>query len=205
MKLKSSPAGDMLQAPGYLLTILRIYLGIILLFTVTGKLLAATPFPAEMLDFINFEIKAGRPSGFYARFLQLVIIPIAGLTSYLVTTREVIAGFGLLLGAFTRLSALIAIMSFMNYMLAKGRWFWSPDSEDAAVFFIALVLFLGRAGRFFGLDGMLEKSGQSYFKVFFTYDFTAQGAHLLFIPFHIQKNKAGMRNAQSFARRCIKI
>lgn len=145
------------QAPGYLLTILRIYLGVILLYTVLGKLTAATPFSAEMLGFINFEIKAGRPAGFYVNFLQSVIIPNAKLFSYLIMTGEVIAGFGLLLGAFTRISALIALVLFLNYMLAKGRWFWSPDSEDAAVFFIALVLILGRAGRFFGLDSFLEK------------------------------------------------
>jgi thiosulfate dehydrogenase (quinone) large subunit len=145
------------QAPGYLLTILRIYLGVILLYTVLGKLTAATPFSDEMLGFINFEIKGGRPSGFYTSFLQSVVIPNATLFSYLIMTAEVIAALGLLLGAFTRVSALIALVLFLNYMFTKGRWFWSPDSEDAAVFFIALVLFLGRAGRYFGLDSFLEK------------------------------------------------
>jgi uncharacterized membrane protein YphA (DoxX/SURF4 family) len=127
------------------------------LYTVIGKLAASTPFSAEMLDFINFEIKAGRPSAFYTSFLQSVVIPNAKLFSYLVMAGELIAGIGLLLGAFARISALIALLLFLNYMLAKGRWFWSPDSEDAAVFFIALVLMLGRAGRFFGLDSILEK------------------------------------------------
>jgi len=41
--------------------------------------------------------------------------------------------------------------------LAEGRMFWSPDSEDAAVFFIALVVFLGRAGRVWGIDRYLAK------------------------------------------------
>ena len=59
------------QVPGYLLTILRIYLGVILLYTVIGKLTASSPFVDEMLGFINFEIKAGRPAGFYTSFLQL--------------------------------------------------------------------------------------------------------------------------------------
>ena len=57
------------------------------------------------------------------------------------------------------------LVLFLNYMLAKGRWFWSPDSEDAAVFFIALVLILGRAGRFFGLDSFLEKKWPNFFIV----------------------------------------
>jgi len=42
-------------------------------------------------------------------------------------------------------------------MLAKGHMFWSPDSEDAAVFFIALVVFPGRAGRVWGVDWYLAK------------------------------------------------
>lgn len=46
---------------------------------------------------------------------------------------------------------------FLTYMLAEGRMFWSPDSEDAAVFFIALVVFLGRAGRVWGVDSYLAK------------------------------------------------
>jgi thiosulfate dehydrogenase (quinone) large subunit len=145
------------QVPGYLLTILRVYLGVILLYTVTGKLTASSPFTDEMLGFINFEIKGGRPAAFYTSFLQSVVIPNAKLVSYLVMTGELIAGLGFLLGAFTRAAALIAMVLFVNYMLTKGRWFWSPDSEDAAVFFIALILFLGRAGRFFGLDTRLAK------------------------------------------------
>ena len=108
------------QAPGYLLTILRIYLGVILLYTVLGKLTAATPFSDEMLGFINFEIKAGRPAGFYVNFLQSVVIPNAKLFSYLVMIGEVIAGFGLLLGAFTRISALIAASTFFELYACKG-------------------------------------------------------------------------------------
>jgi hypothetical protein len=49
------------------------------------------------------------------------------------------------------------MLLFLNYMLAKGRLFWSPDSEDAAVFFSALVLLLGAAGRVWGLDAYLAR------------------------------------------------
>ena len=145
------------QVPAWLLTILRIYLGVILLYTVIGKLTSPDPFVKEMLDFINFEIKAGRPPAFYLSFLQSVVIPHAVLVSYLVMIGEVIAGLGLLTGTLTRLSAFIALLLFINYLFAKGRWFWSPDSEDAAVFFIALILMLGAAGRFFGFDYYLAR------------------------------------------------
>jgi hypothetical protein len=42
-------------------------------------------------------------------------------------------------------------------LFAKGRLFWSPDSEDAAVFFSALVCLLGAAGRAWGIDSYLAR------------------------------------------------
>ena len=141
--------------PAYLLTILRIYLGIILLYTVIGKLIQATPFSDEMLAYLNTVMSRGRMAGFYHHFLETTVVPNARLFSYLVLTGELTAGIGLLTGTLTRMSAFIAGLLFLNYMLSKGRWFWSPDSEDAAVFFIALVLMLGKAGRTLGIDRFL--------------------------------------------------
>jgi hypothetical protein len=70
-------------------------------------------------------------------------------------TGEAFAAISLLTRTMTRVGAAVAM--FLNYMLAEGRMFWSPDSEDAAVFFIALVVFLGRAGRVWGVDAYLAK------------------------------------------------
>jgi uncharacterized membrane protein YphA (DoxX/SURF4 family) len=72
-------------------------------------------------------------------------------------TGEVVAALSLLTGTVTRLGAAIAMLLFLNFMLSKGRIFWSPDSQDAAVFFIALVVFLSRAGRVWGVDAFLAK------------------------------------------------
>lgn len=41
-------------------------------------------------------------------------------------------------------------------MFAKGMWFWTPASNDAAMLFIALVIMLGAAGRSIGVDGFLH-------------------------------------------------
>ena len=143
--------------PAYLLTILRVYLGVILLYTVIGKLFADTPFVDEMTAYLKLVMDRGRPPGFYRGFLLSVVVPHAKMFSYLVMTGELFAGIGLLTGTCTRLSAFIAAILFLNYMWSKGRWFWSPDSEDAAVFFIAVVLIPGRAGRLFGVDQLLAK------------------------------------------------
>jgi uncharacterized membrane protein YphA (DoxX/SURF4 family) len=84
-------------------------------------------------------------------------VPHASFFSYLVMAGELFAGISLLTGTVTRAGAVVAMLLFLNYMLAKARLFWSPDSEDAAVFFIALVVFLSRAGRVWGIDSILAK------------------------------------------------
>jgi thiosulfate dehydrogenase (quinone) large subunit len=139
-----------------LIAFLRIYLGVILFITVLGKLTRDAPFATEMLGFLNGVARRGALP-WYAGFIQQVVIPHASPFSYLVMTGELFAAISLLTGTLTRLGALVAMSLFLNYMLAKGRMFWSPDSEDAAVFFIALVVFLARAGRVWGFDALLAK------------------------------------------------
>lgn len=142
--------------PRALLVILRVYLGVILFITVLGKLTRDNPFATEMLRFLR-GVATRRASAPYLHFVQDVVIPHATLFSYLVMTGEAVAALSLLSGTMTRVGAAVAMFLFLNYMLAEGRMFWSPDSQDAAVFFIALVVFLGRAGRVWGVDAYLAK------------------------------------------------
>jgi thiosulfate dehydrogenase [quinone] large subunit len=139
-----------------LLSFLRIYLGVILFITVLGKLTRDTPFSVEMLGFLGGVARRGA-FRWYIDFIQQVVVPHAALFSYLVMTGELAASLSLLTGTATRVGALIAMLLFLNFMLSKGRIFWSPDSQDAAVFFIALVVFLSRAGRVWGVDAFLAK------------------------------------------------
>ena len=150
-EIRNSP-----NVPRALLVILRVYLGVILFITVLGKLTRDNPFSTEMLGFLR-GVAARRASAPYLHFVQQVAIPHATLFSYLVMTGEAVAALSLLTGTMTRVGAAIAMFLFLNYMLAKGRMFWSPDSQDAAVFFIGLVVFLGRAGRVWGIDAYLAK------------------------------------------------
>lgn len=142
--------------PRSLLVVLRLHLGAIFLITDAGKLLREEPFRMEMVDFINIMLK--RPGwAWYQDFLRSVVLPQAPLFSHLVIVAELIAGICLLAGVFTRAGGVIAMFLFLNYMFSKGRWFLSPDSEDAAVFFSALVVTLGAAGRAFGVDVFLAR------------------------------------------------
>lgn len=150
-EIRNSPS-----ASRSLLAILRVYLGVILLITNIGKLTRGTPFSTEMLGFLR-GVATRRASVPYLHFVQQVVIPHSTLFSYLVMTGEAVAALSLLTGTMTRVGATVAMFLFLNYMLAKGRMFWSPDSQDAAVFFIALVVFLGRAGRVWGVDAYLAQ------------------------------------------------
>ena len=142
--------------PRSLLVILRMHLGAILLITDAGKMLRDEPFSAEMVQFINIMLK--RPWwSWYQHFLRATVLPHAETFALLVMLGELIAGILLLTGTFTRVGAVIAMFLFLNYMLAKGRWFLSPDSQDAAVFFSAMVVGLGAAGRSFGFDVYLAR------------------------------------------------
>jgi uncharacterized membrane protein YphA (DoxX/SURF4 family) len=61
------------------------------------------------------------------------------------------------LGLVTRFSAAVALVLTLNYMFAKGAWFWTPSSNDAAFVAIALALLIGAAGRTLGLDASLAR------------------------------------------------
>ena len=142
--------------PRLLLLILRFHLGVILIITVLGKILRTDPFSVEMLAFLNGPAQRNASSP-YLYFLHHIVIPHATLFSYLVIAGALVAGLSLLFGFGTRVGAAIAMFLFLNYMFAKGRLFWSPDSEDAAVFFSALVCLLGAAGRVWGIDALLAR------------------------------------------------
>ena len=109
-----------------------------------------------MLRFLR-GVTARRASAPYLHFVQQVVIPHSSLFGYLIMTGEMFAAVSLLTGTLTRVGSTIAMFLFLNYMLAEGRIFWSPDSEDAALIFITILLFLGRAGRAFGIDSYLAK------------------------------------------------
>jgi len=144
------------SVPRSLLVILRAHLGVILIITVIGKLFRPQPFSVEMLKFIESALNR-KGIEWYQEFLRGFVVPHATLFSYLVMAGEVVAGILLLTGTLTRVGGAIAMLLFVNFMWAKGRWFWSPDSEDAAVFFSALVVMLGAAGRAWGVDALLAK------------------------------------------------
>ena len=156
IRIPQSEIRDSPAVPRALLVIPRVYVGVILFISDLGKLTRDNPFADEMIRFLR-GVTTRRASAPYLHFVQQIVIPHANLFSYLIMTGEAFAAVSLLTGTLTRVGAVVAGFLFLNYMLAEGRMLWSPDSEDAALIFIALLLFLGRAGRIFGIDSYLAK------------------------------------------------
>lgn len=137
----------MLRLPGSILqgilaraalVLLRIYLGVIFL-------VAAWP-----------KLRGDFTPGLTG-FLQKVSLENGHAFATVVTWGELLVGITMLLGLFTRFSAAVALVLTVNSMLAKGAWFWTPSSHDAALAVISLALLIGAAGRTWGLDALLAR------------------------------------------------
>ena len=134
------------------LVILRVYLGVVLLLAAVPKI-QRDPVPEFRVFLQQVALERGHP--FYQEFVQRVVLPNAAVMALIVTWGELLAGVMLILGLFTRGSAALALLLALNYMFAKGAWFWTPWSNDAAYAAIALAILIGAAGRTLGLDTFL--------------------------------------------------
>jgi thiosulfate dehydrogenase [quinone] large subunit len=136
------------------LVILRVYLGIAFLVAALPKIQRdITP---EFVGFLD-QVALQRGHPFYQQFVESVIQPNAGAFAVLISWGELLVGVTLILGLLTRFSAALALLLALNYMFAKGAWFWSPWSSDAAWVAISLALLVGAAGRTLGLDALLAR------------------------------------------------
>jgi thiosulfate dehydrogenase [quinone] large subunit len=136
------------------LVLLRVYLGIVFLLAALPKL--EQDFTPGLVGFLErVALQKGHP--FYQDFVREIVLPNAPVFATLVTWGELLAGLTLILGLVTRLSAVVTLLLAMNYMFAKGHWFWTSSSNDAAFVAISLALLIGAAGRTLGLDAFLAR------------------------------------------------
>src|SRR5829696_5360098 len=136
------------------LAVLRVYLGIIFLLAASPKV-QRDPVPEYRAFVQQVAMERGHP--FYQRFAERFVLPNAPAIAVVITWGEMLVGVTLILGLLTRGSAALGILLSINYMLARGAWFWSPWSNDAALVAIALAVFIGAAGRTLGLDTYLAR------------------------------------------------
>jgi thiosulfate dehydrogenase (quinone) large subunit len=136
------------------LVLLRIYLGTVFLIAASPKI--REDFTPRLTSFLE-QVALQKGHLFYQEFIRQVVLPHASLFATLITWGELVVGLLLILGLFTRLASVVALILCVNYMFAKGAWLWWPSSNDAAFATIALALVIGAAGRTLGLDALLAR------------------------------------------------
>ena len=136
------------------LVLLRVYLGAVFLVAALPKL--QQDFTPSLIGWVQ-QVGLQRAHQFYRPFLEQVVLPNAPAFAALVTWAELLVGVTLVLGLLTRFSSAVALVLTLNYMFAKGAWFWTPSSNDAAFVAIGLALLIGAAGRTLGVDAFLAR------------------------------------------------
>ena len=137
--------------------LLRVTLGVILVVTWYDNL-TKDLYTADGLDgflgWLSTPIAEGGNGGtldFFHSFLDATIRPIAGTFATFQLVAEAVLGFGLLLGAFTRLLSLAAALFFFSLFLGYfggDEWIWTYVLLTIA----AVTVFLGYGGRKLGID-----------------------------------------------------
>lgn len=140
--------------------LLRIMIGLMFLTTWGSNLSKGFYTPSGLVVFFT-EVypQSENPLGWYAGFINGVIIPARNWFAYFQLVSEFILGLGLLLGIWTRLFSLAGIFFLLNTFLATfGQdWPWAYGLPLG----ILGVIFFTRAGRSLGLDAKLEHYFQS--------------------------------------------
>jgi uncharacterized membrane protein YphA (DoxX/SURF4 family) len=100
----------------------------------------------------------GNPVLWYRDFLLHTVLPHARLFAHLTAWGEVVAGVLLTLGLLTGAGALIGLVLVASYGLAT-QWM-SPNQQGFHLVLFALMLafVFARAGRTWGLDGVLARA-----------------------------------------------
>ena len=135
------------------LAVLRIYVGYYLFFQGIGKFQRNFPkgdwIGRQIGDIASLDLYP-----WYKTFLQSYVVPHSELFGYLVMIGEISVGVGLLLGLFTRLSALVGLFMLANYYLGPGTARGGYMLAYQQFYIVTLAIFvLAGPGRTLGLDG----------------------------------------------------
>lgn len=137
------------QARG--LAVLRVLLGVFLLFQASGKT-AWVLDTAPLTGILNTWLQGAHPTSRW--YLENVCLPGVAIFSRLVPLGETAAGMALVLGAYTRIAALLALLMVLNFHVASGAIFKYAFFTNAFGFPVMgglLALALGGVGLPFSL------------------------------------------------------
>ena len=134
--------------------LLRIMIGLLFLTTWYSNLNKGFYTPDGLLDFFtNVFPQSNNPLGWYAAFIEGVILPIRGVFAPFQLVTEFLLGLFLLIGFLTPWTSAGAAFFILNTFLASfgHDWPWSYGM----ILGILFVVFFTRAGRSLGLDARL--------------------------------------------------
>ena len=138
------------------IAVLRIVVGLMFLLTWLPNFLDGVYTPDGLLIFFTEEFPQSENSlGFYAHFIDGVIIPIRHVFAPFQLVAEFLLGLAILVGAFTPLASIAGIFFLINTMLATfgHDWLWSYILPIS----ILVVTLFTHAGRAIGVDAYLVK------------------------------------------------
>src|SRR5689334_22125648 len=143
-------------APLWAVAILRVYLGIAFLSAASNKTFSWwASWPQNMSHFLTSKLTD--TYAFYRPVLTGFVLPNVAVIAPIIAVTEVAVGIALLLGAGTRVAAVVGLLLIVNYMLALGDILWQPG-QDQAFFVGLLVVLITNAGRAFGIDAWQMRS-----------------------------------------------
>lgn len=143
------------RAPLWPIAVARAIIGVLWLFSLRWKL-PPDFMPAEgpgLMDWLELEV-AHAAFPLYGLFVEQIVLPNFTLFAWLIFLTELAVGLSLLIGAFTRLGALLGLGLSLNLGIGllevPGEWPWS---YAMLAMWHGLFLVTG-AGRVWGLDGL---------------------------------------------------
>jgi len=144
------------KTPLYWLALLRIMIGLLFVTTWMNNLIEGLYTPDGLVRlFTEVYPQSENPLGFYATFIDHVILPVRGVFAPFQMVTELLMGLALIAGFLTPLFSLAGIFFLFNTFLATFTqdWYWSFLMPIG----ILVVVMLSHAGRSIGVDAYLAR------------------------------------------------
>ena len=144
------------KTPLFWIALLRIMIGLVFLTTWVNNLFEGFYTPEGLLRFFTEVFpQSENPLGWYAAFINQVILPVRAVFAPFQMVTEFLLGLALLVGCLTPLSSLAGIFFLTNTLLATAGHDW-PWAYLMPIGILVVVL-LARAGRAVGVDSWLVR------------------------------------------------
>ena len=139
-----------------LLLPLRLSVGLAFLVAGQEKLAAGdwgAAYGTSLYEFVVAHLETA--FAFYRPFLESIVMLHAAKFAVLVAWTELLVGFSVFIGLFTRFGAVLGIFVVLNYAFAKGIGVWEPSLETLLIWAL-FTLLICSAGRGLGADQLLR-------------------------------------------------